>query len=186
MSPETQGTTGRPRVLVVAESMFGNTATIAAAVAQGLADETDVQVTTPVDPPREDVDLLVVGAPTHAFSMPLPGTREEARRQGAIGVNLVRGVREWIDDIPVRLHHPRIVTFDTRVMRTRRLPGSAARAASRDLRAKGYSPLAASTSFFVDDVKGPIAEGELDRARAWGARVGSVLTAVTATPAAGR
>jgi hypothetical protein len=176
----------RPRVLVVAETMFGNTATVAGAVAQGLAEETYVEVTTPVHPPRDDVDLLVVGAPTHAFTMPRPGTREEARRQGAIGVNVARGVREWIADIPVGPHHPRIVTFDTRVMRTRRLPGSAARAAARDLRAKGYSPLAASMSFFVDDVKGPLADGELDRARAWGERLGSVLTAVTATPAAGR
>jgi hypothetical protein len=177
---------GRPRVLVVAESMFGNTATIATAVAQGLAEETDVEVTTPVDPPREDLDLIVVGAPTHAFSMPRPVTREEARRQGAIGVNTSCGVREWIAAIPVCAHHPRIVTFDTRVMRTRRLPGSAARAAARDLRAKGYSPLAASTSFFVEDVRGPLADGELDRARAWGVRLGSVLSAVTATPARGR
>jgi hypothetical protein len=166
--------------------MFGNTATIAAALAQGLAEETDVQVTTPVDPPPEDVDLLVVGAPTHAFSMPRPVTREEARRQGAIDVHTGRGVREWIEDIPVCPHRPRVVTFDTRVMRTRRLPGSAARAAARDLRAKGYSPLAASTSFLVDDVKGPLSEGELDRARAWGERLGSVLTAVTASPARGR
>jgi hypothetical protein len=178
---------GRPRVLVVAESMFGNTATIAAAVAQGLAEEADVEVTTtPDDAPREDLDLIVVGAPTHAFSMPRPVTREDARRQGAIGVNTSRGVREWIAAIPVSAHHPRIVTFDTRVMRTRRLPGSAARAAARDLRAKGYSPLAASMSFFVDDVRGPLADGELDRARAWGARIGSVLSAVTATPATGR
>ena len=186
MTGDAAATEARPRVLVVAESMFGNTASIAAAVAQGLAEETYVELTTPVDPPREDDDLLVVGAPTHAFSMPRPVTREEARRQGAIGVTVARGVREWIEDIPTQPHHPRIVTFDTRVMRTRRLPGSAARAAARDLRAKGYSPLAASTSFFVDDVRGPLADGELDRARAWGERLGSVLTAVTASPATGR
>jgi hypothetical protein len=177
-----------PRALVVVESMFGNTATIAAALTQGLAREMDVEVVQAASAPPVDegLDLLVVGAPTHAFSMPRPVTREDARRQGALAVDTGRGVREWIEDIPVGEHHPRVVTFDTRVMRTRRMPGSAARASARDLRAKGFSPLAASTSFYVDDVRGPLAEGELDRARAWGTRMASVLSAVTATPAAGR
>ena len=178
----------RPRAVVVVESMFGNTASVAAAVAQGLTEEVDVEVVTAATaaPLDEGADLVVVGAPTHAFSMPRPMTREEARRQGALAVDTCRGVREWIEDIPVGVHSPRVVTFDTRVMRTRRMPGSAARASARDLRAKGFSPLAASTSFYVDDVRGPLAEGELDRARAWGTRMGSVLTAVTASPAAGR
>jgi hypothetical protein len=178
----------RPRALVVVESMFGNTAAVAAALAQGLAEEMDVEVVPAASaaPLEEEVDLVVVGAPTHAFSMPRPATREDAQKQGALAVDASRGVREWIEDIPVGEHHPRAVTFDTRVLRTRRMPGSAARASARDLRARGFSPLAASTSFYVDDVRGPLAEGELDRARAWGTRMGSVLTAVTASPGAGR
>jgi hypothetical protein len=178
----------RPRALVVVESMFGNTAAVAAALAQGLAEETSVEVVPAASAPPldEEIDLVVVGAPTHLFSMPRPVTREDARQQGALAVEPSRGLREWIAELPAGPHHPRVVTFDTRMTRTRRMPGSAARASAGDLRAKGFAPLATSTSFHVDDVLGPLAEGELDRARAWGTRMGSVLTAVTASPAAGR
>ena len=67
--------------------MFGNTATVAEAVAASLtAEGMSVTCVDVADaPPLESVeaDLLVVGAPTHAFSLSRPGTREEAVRQGA-------------------------------------------------------------------------------------------------------
>ena len=56
--------------LVVVESMWGNTRIVAEAVARGLgggAEVLDVQQ-APSELP-DDVGLLVVGGPTHAFSM---------------------------------------------------------------------------------------------------------------------
>lgn len=35
-------------------------------------------------------------------------------------------------------------------------------------RHRGYQLAAEPESFFVDDAEGPLGEGELDRARAWG------------------
>ena len=35
--------------------------------------------------------------------------------------------------------------------------------------------MVAAESFFVDDVRGPLGEEELERARAWGARLGSIV-----------
>ena len=42
------------------------------------------------------MDLLVVGAPTHAFSLSRPGTREEAVRQGAPAEHARTGIPEWL------------------------------------------------------------------------------------------
>lgn len=62
--------------------------------------------------------------------------------------------------------------FDTRVSKVRHLPGSAAKGAARYVRKLGYTAVAPAESFYVDDVSGPLLEGELDRARAWGDRLG--------------
>ena len=90
--------------LVVHESMFHNTATVAEVVAASLtAEGMSVTCVDVADaPPLESVeaDLLVVGAPTHAFSLSRPGTREEAVRQGAPAEHARTGVREWLAAAP--------------------------------------------------------------------------------------
>ncbi|WP_244928645.1 hypothetical protein [Nocardioides sp. W7] len=53
----------------------------------------------------------------------------------------------------------------------RRLPGSAAAKAARILRRHGYLLLADAMSFYVADTDGPLDDGELERAEAWGARL---------------
>lgn len=58
--------------LVVFESMFGNTAEVARAVARGLDDHAPtevVEVGAASARLAEDVDLVVVGGPTHAFGL---------------------------------------------------------------------------------------------------------------------
>jgi Flavodoxin len=165
------------RALVVYESMFGNTADLAHAVAEGLAIGVDVEVVEVHDAPDgldEGYDLVVLGAPTHAFSMSRPATREEARAKGAAAAADL-GLREWMDDLDHGPHHPAVAAFDTRVGRVRRLPGSAARRAVRVARRLGYRPACAPESFFVADVAGPLAEGERERATAWGRRLAAPL-----------
>ena len=69
------------RSLVVYESWFGNTRRIAEEMAAALAHEGEVDLVT-VDeplPPLEDVDLLVVGAPTHIHG--LSSKRARARER---------------------------------------------------------------------------------------------------------
>lgn len=59
------------KALVVYESMFGNTEQVARAVATGLGRHLDVELVAVANAPDtvSDVDLVVVGGPTHAFSM---------------------------------------------------------------------------------------------------------------------
>lgn len=164
----------RLRALVVVESMFGNTEQVARAVAAGLADGgVDASVVdvgaAPVDLPP-DVDLLVVGSPTHAFSLSRPATRADAVRQGAPPERAVTGLREWLGTLlpqDVR-HSPVVAVFDTRVSKVRRLPAAAGPRAVRLARRRGLTVLGRPEAFLVADTPGPLVAGELERATVWG------------------
>jgi hypothetical protein len=157
------------KTLVVVESVFGNTLQIADAVARGLARTADVRVVDVVDAPREieGIDLLVVGGPTHAFGMTRPQTRQAAAEQsdGSV-VPAAVGLREWLGTL--RVSHIAGAAFDTRTDRVR-LPGSAAGGAARALRRLGIHMIARPTTFRVLGTRGPLRDGELERAEAWGA-----------------
>lgn len=168
------------RALVVYESMFGNTEQVARQVADGLAGYAQVElreVSEAPAQPDEQLDLVVLGGPTHAFSMSRESTRQDARRQGATHGEVYTGLREWLDGLPPGSHHPMVAAFDTRVTKVRRIPGSAARRATKVADHLGYRVAEKPESFFVEDTDGPLAQGELERARAWGDLVGSHLTA---------
>jgi flavodoxin len=166
------------RALVVYESMFGNTERVAREVAEGLAAHAIVEVRPIAEAPLEPdeaLDLVVVGGPTHAFSLSRPSTREDARRQGAGAGADGPGLREWLDGLHAGAHHPRVAAFDTRVTKVRRIPGSAARKAAKVTGKLGYLSAERPESFFVEDTDGPLSDGELERARAWGDRIGAHL-----------
>ncbi|MFP3902555.1 MAG: flavodoxin family protein [Acidimicrobiia bacterium] len=162
------------RALVVYESMYGNTQTIAEAVADGLGSSPGTDTVEAVEvgaAPRDvpsDVDLLVVGAPTHAFSLSRPNSRADAaERSDRPLVSTGIGVREWITGLSHARERGAVATFDTRLRRPR-LPGSAARAALRRMRRLGWRPAARAASFWVEGTTGPLSEGEHERARRWG------------------
>jgi hypothetical protein len=161
------------RVLVVYESMFGNTHDVAEAVAVGLRSHVDVTLVdvgvAPLEIP-DDIDLVVVGGPTHAFGMSRPSTRQSAVEQGADRQAAEHnGLREWIAGVVAPEGLP-TAAFDTKVAKPH-LPGSAARAAERKLRHRGFKQLVHPESFFVAGTTGDLLDGELDRARAWGERL---------------
>lgn len=150
--------------------MWGNTRAVADAVARGLGGSTRVVEVHQAPAALPDgVDLVVVGGPTHAFSMSRGSTRHDAHERGADGVETV-GIREWLAGLgpsdPVD-----VATFDTRVAKVRRLPGSAARSAAREVRRHHLGRVVGTESFFVEDMEGPLVAGELDRAEAWGGRL---------------
>ena len=67
------------RATVICESAFGNTRAIAEAIAEAL----DAEVLTAGDPIElDEVDLLVVGAPTHVHGIPSERSRKAAVDQG--------------------------------------------------------------------------------------------------------
>jgi len=157
------------RSLVVYESWFGNTRRVAEEIAASLAPSGQVDLVS-VDeplPPLEDVDLLVVGAPTHIHGLSSKRSREGALTQGAHG-ELGIGVRGWIDALPDGAFGPRAAAFDTRANKPVLFVGSAARGMAHRLRRRGYTLVTDPESFFVQGTPGPLEEGELDRAAEWG------------------
>jgi hypothetical protein len=173
--------------LVVFESMFGNTHQIADAVTEGLSEHLPVEQVEVGAAPTiigHDVELLVIGGPTHAFGLSRAGTRQSAAQQAEDGlVSTGIGLREWLGALPEGSSDVAVATFDTRISRPR-LPGSAAAAAEKRLRRLGFRILARSQSFFVEGTTGPLLRGERERARRWGEELAVGL--VASRPSHGR
>lgn len=175
--------------LVVYESMFGNTQEVAESVAAGLASHMDVDVVEVGDAPETlgaHHRLLVTGAPTHAFGLSRPSTRrsagDEARKaapaaeppQALISTGI--GLREWLAQIHPGGETVAAAAFDTRLAKPR-LPGSAARAARRRLRRRGFQIVVPAESFWVTGTTGPLVDGESARARSWAEQIATETVA---------
>jgi len=160
------------RSLVVYESWFGNTQHIAERIALALQEEGQVELRTVDDvvPPLEDVDLLVVGGPTHVHGLSGKRSREAALDQGGFG-EIGIGVRGFIAALPNGAHGPRVAAFDTRANKPVLLVGSAAKGIARRLREHGYKLAVEPESFFVEGTPGPLEKGELERAGGWATRL---------------
>jgi len=164
------------KVVIVCESMFGNTELLADAVASGLvstgAEVRQIGVGSVRPEDLGDCDLLIVAAPTHALSLSRPESRAEAVERGADPSRASTGVREWLVSLvaamPPEAGRPLVAVFDTRVGSTRHWPGSAARRAARTLRLAGFV-IVDRVSFFVEGIIGPVAPGQVQRAIDWGA-----------------
>lgn len=77
--------------------MFGNTEQVAQAITTGVSKHMGVELLEVTEAPAklgELLDLIVVGGPTHAFSMTRPKTREDAVTQGATHGPPTVGIRE--------------------------------------------------------------------------------------------
>jgi NAD(P)H-dependent FMN reductase len=154
------------RALVIYDSRFGNTEQVARAIARGLGDAPDVKLARADEPPpaMNDVDLLVLGGPTQNHGLSV-GLKTLLR-------SLARGALRGRD----------AATFDTRYRMARLISGSAARSARPYLRRAGCRLIAQAESFYVARDRPPVPDrpvteqvhleaGELDRARAWGAKL---------------
>jgi hypothetical protein len=167
------------RAVVVYESMYGNTHTVADAIGEGLATAYDVDV-VPVDRAGGDLlagaDLVVVGGPTHGHGMSRANSRvaavADARKPGS-DLTLDAdaegpGLREWFDKLPpVRA---KAAAFDTRVDLPPVLTGRAAKGIGKRLRQHGLHLVAEPESFLVTKHNRLIPE-ETTRARRWGERL---------------
>lgn len=169
------------RALIVYESVFGDARAIAHAVADGLSAGRAVDVVDAAEAPAEvgsDVELLVVGGPTHAFSMPRRSTRQGAIDQyGAEIGDTGRGLHEWLDAVRVPGSGLHAAAFDTRSDHPELLVrmDHAARTEEKLLRGLGLPILVPAEHFYVTDATGPLAEGEDERARRWGAALAQAL-----------
>lgn len=159
------------RAVVVYESFWGNTAAVGRAIAEGIGEDARALCT---DEATADVlaeaDLLVVGAPVLGFSLPTDGMRDSVRtssRKAPSPPDLShRSMRAWLDALPGG--KVRCAAFETRL---RFSPGGATMAIVRGLEKAGYRCAGGEQRFFVKGTYGPLRDGELERAKAWGAEL---------------
>ena len=171
------------RVVVVYESMFGNTHLIADAIAEGLALGNEVTVIPVARAGRElldGADLVVAGGPTHIHGMSgarsRAGAAEMAHKDGsqltldpsAEG----QGLRDWLTGLGQI--HTRGAAFDTRLVGAPVLTGRASKTIAKLLERHGISLLAPAESFLVTK-DNQLRPGEQARAGQWGRELAALL-----------
>ena len=169
------------RALVVYESMYGNTRTVASSIADGLRATHEVTLLPVVRATEELVDradLLVAGGPTHMHGMTSAGSRriaaETARKEGS-GLTMDPdadgpGVRGWLSGLSAR--QALAAAYDTRLTGSPTFTGRASRGISRGLKRHGYRMVAKTESFLISK-QNTLLDGEVARARSWGAALGA-------------
>ncbi len=157
------------KAVVVYESLWGNTAAVARAIAQGLGPDARALNTAEADDAAlAGVDLIVAGAPVFGFKL------SSEKMRAAIRANPGKApappdlshppLRAWLDALPAG--RGRSAAFDTQV----RGPfGSGAPEIAQALERAGYRTLAEPVGFVLKGRYGPLRKGELERARQWGA-----------------
>jgi len=139
------------KALIVYDSVYGNTEKIARAVAEAITPSGEVKVlgVGKANPSElASIDLLIVGSPTHA-GRPTPA------------------VQDLLNKVP-KLQGINVAAFDTRITtKLVRVFGYAAGRIANNLKRKGGTLIASPVGFFVTGNKGPLKEGELERAAGW-------------------
>lgn len=141
------------KALIVYDSVYGNTERIARAIAEAITPSNEVKVlrvgeANPAE--LKATELLIVGSPTHG-GRPTPA------------------VQALLNKVPeLSLKGVKVAAFDTRI--TKKLVGMFGYAAGRiagNLKKKGGNLIASPEGFFATGSKGPLKDGELERAAGW-------------------
>lgn len=164
------------KAVVVYESLWGNTASVARAIAEGIGPDARAMSTAEATPTAiAGADLIVAGGPVFAFQLSSDRARDSIRQRpdpGAPPPDLsTPSMRSWLEDLP--LGSAACAAFDTRA----RGPfGKGAPTIADALQAKGYRQVAEPEGFIVKGKYGPMRDGELDRARTWGQQLMAAST----------
>jgi len=132
--------------------MYGNTVKVANAIA-GAFPASDVQVQRAVETSSiaQDTNLIIIGSPT------------QAGRQ-------TKTLQDFLDKVSLSSNNIiKVAVFDTRL--STKLVGIFGYAADKiagSLKKKGITLLVPPEGFIVKSAKGPLKEGELERATGWG------------------
>lgn len=164
------------KAIVVYESLWGNTAAIGRAIAEGIGENTQAVTTSDATADAlAGADLVVVGAPVLGFSLPTENMRSNLRANPGKAPSPPDlehpSVRAWMTALP-KGGGSRFAAFETRIWWS---PAGATKAIERAMQGAGYRVLGKAQRFIVTGGYGPLKEGELERARQWGAQLASSL-----------
>jgi flavodoxin len=149
--------------MVIYDSEFGNTELVARMIGTTLGppDEIEVLRVSEVDMEQLAVlELLIVGSPTQRFR-PTSATKDFLKR---IPQNGLQGTKVAAFDTRLTIEEiegTRALSFFVRIF------GYAAQPIADALKKKGGELVAPPIGFYVEGLKGPLLDGELERAAAW-------------------
>ena len=160
--------------IVVYESHWGNTAAVARAIAAGLGPDVPALDTDAADKTSlAGVDLIVAGAPVIAFSLPRTGMRKQLAGdvKAPTPADLAHPLlREWLERLPPG--HGWGAAFETRIWWS---PRGATGTIESKLRRCGYTKLTKGERYIVAGAYGPVRDGEIERAWAWGTMLANLV-----------
>ncbi len=165
------------KAIVVYESLWGNTAAVAGAIAEGIGPGARALSTgEATGAALADVDLIVAGAPVLAFRLPDDRIRNSIRtdpRYASRPPDLSHpSMRSWLEALPKG--SGRSAAFETRIWWS---PGGSTGAIARGLEKAGYRSIAKPRRFVVTGTYGPMRDGEVEKARQWGVEIAQAMAA---------
>jgi flavodoxin len=145
------------KAIVIYDSQYGNTEEVAKAIGKGFGEE--AKVVRVGDAKAEDIapyHFVVIGSPTQ-------------------GGRQTPAVKAFVDNLPAAaLKEKRLAAFDTRLKNVFvKMFGYAAPRIEAAIKEKGGNTTAQPQGFFVKSAKGPLVDGELERATTWAKSVGA-------------
>ncbi len=158
------------KALIVYDSFFGNTEKIAQAVARGIGAPEEVglaRVGSLAPQQLAGVPLLVVGSPTQGFR----ASKATAAFLAGLPAGSLKGVRVAAFDTRMGFENMGWGTTIIRFMFFIKVGGYAADPIAAALKKSGGELALPPEGFFVHGSEGPLKDGELERAEAWGRRL---------------
>ena len=149
------------KVFIVYDTKYGNTQLVAEKILEGIGEvegiETAISDVEATDPKKAATyDAIVIGSPTH-FGGP------------------ARGINKFIDKLgKVDLKTKWVAVFDTYIKGDFEKSVKKMEQRLRE-KAPGLKLLASGLSIKVDDMKGPVTEGEFPKCKAFGKKIGAHL-----------
>ena len=162
------------RAIVVYESHWGSTAAVARAIAEGMGHDVPALHTDDAySAALAGVDLIVAGAPGHRLRAAASGGAETARRR----CDRAAARRPLAPVAPRVARRPGLQSRLGRCLRDAHLVVATRRDRHDEskLREAGYLKLTKAERFIVGGAYGPLRDGELARARVWGATLAALL-----------
>ncbi|OGZ33652.1 MAG: hypothetical protein A2Y98_01830 [Candidatus Portnoybacteria bacterium RBG_19FT_COMBO_36_7] len=147
------------KILIIYDSVYGNTEKIAFAVGEAIGPEATVKkVSEAKVKDLEDIGLLILGTPTHG-GRPTPA------------------MQDFLKMIPDgELKNAKVAAFDTRFNEKKasaflrllaKILNFAAPRIARNLKIKGVEMAIEPEGFIVEGKEGPLKQGEMERAEEW-------------------
>ncbi len=151
------------KILVIYDSLYGNTEIIARIIGNAVKQRGEVEITRVESVSLDQLDgvgLLIIGSPTQQF-------RPTA------------AMRSFLESMPKnRLKGIKVAAFDTRLTRAEidktpplsffvRIYGYAGQRIAKQLRKKGGELVLPEQGFLVEGMQGPLVQGEVERAEGW-------------------